>query len=114
MAEPIRFKRRFKPRKVEIEAKDEAVHIFQTIALTRSVEQEVRETMEKVKGFDSDTSDEEALDIILSTIDKMVEPEKGKKTLVSKVLKELWKGEDIESMDIIDFLNDLVNNRRPT
>ena len=114
MAETLRFKRRFKPITVEIEGKDEAVHKFETVALTRSVEREVAETMAGVAGFDASTSDEEAMDVVLATIDKMVVPLKGKKTLASKVLKELWVSEEIESMDIIDFLNDLASKRRPT
>jgi hypothetical protein len=114
MGETLKFKRRFKPLTVEIEGKDEATYFFETVALTRSVEREVAETMEQARGFDQSTTDEEALDVILGTIDKMIAPVKGKKTLASKVLKELWKAEEIESMDIIDFLNDLVTKRRPT
>jgi hypothetical protein len=112
--ETLKFKRRFKPMTVEIEGKEEAVHFFETVALTRSVEKQVGETMQSVGGFDRDTTDEEALDVILDTIDKMIVPAKGKKTKASKVLKDLWKAEDIESMDIVDFLNDLFTKRRPT
>jgi len=114
MAEKLKFKRRFKPITVEIEGKGEAVHLFETVALTRSVEREVAEVMAGVSGFDATTTDEEAMDVVLEAIDKMVVPAKGKKTLASKVLKELWKDEDIESMDIIDFLNEVATKRRPT
>ena len=115
MAEPtLKFKRRFKPLTVEIDGKEEAVHFFETVSLTRSVEREVAETMATIKGFDAATTDEEAMDVILRTIDKMIVPAKGKKTLASKILKELWKAEEIESMDIVDFLGDLSSKRRPT
>jgi len=114
MSEPIRFKKRFRPRTVEIEDKAEAIHRFQTVPLTRSVERELAETMERVKSFSEETTDEEALDVVLNMIDKMVEPGKGKRTKASSILKALWKDEEIESLDIVDFLNDLAINRRPT
>jgi hypothetical protein len=114
MGDTLKFKKRFKPMTVEIEAKDEAIHFFETVALTRSVEQEVADTMAQARNFDSATTDEEALDVILGTIDKMIVPKPGKKTKASKVLKDLWVAEEIESMDIIDFVNDLAEKRRPT
>lgn len=114
MAEPIRFKKRFRPRKVEIDGKDEATYTFETVALTRSVEKKLADTLERAAGFDADTTDEDALNVVLAMIDEMVVPEKGKKTPASKVLRDLWKDEEIESMDVIDFLNDLVSKRRPT
>lgn len=114
MAEPLKFKKKFRSRKVEIQGKDEAIHRFDTVTLTRSKEKKLADTLERAGGFDSTTTDEEALKIYLDMIDEMVEPEKGKRTKASKVLLELWQVEEIESMDIIDFLNDLVVNRRPT
>jgi len=113
MTEPIRFKKRFRPRTVEIDDKDDATHKFETVALTRSVERELTETMEKVESFSAETTDEEALDVVLRMIDKMIEPAKGRKK-ASTILRDLWKAEEIESMDIIDFLNDLATQRRPT
>jgi len=110
----IQFKKRFRPMTVEISAKDESVHFFETVALTRSKEKEVGETIEASQNFDANTTDEEALDLILDTIDSLIEPKPGKKTKASKVLKGLWEAEEIESMDIVDFLNDVFTKRRPT
>ena len=48
------------------------------------------------------------------SIDELIVPKPGKKTKASKVLKELWVAEEIESADIVDFLSDLFSKRRPT
>lgn len=114
MGNTLQFKKRFRPMTVEIEAKDEAVHFFETVALTRSKEKKVRETQERSMNFDGLTTDEEAMDLVLETIDEMIVPKPGKKVKASKILKELWKAEEIESADIVDFLSDLFTKRRPT
>jgi hypothetical protein len=114
MPQPIKFKKRFKPQPVEIDGKDEATHRFTTVKFTRAVEREFGEVMEAAGSFDADTTDEDIIDLYLGLVDKLVEPEAGKKTPASKVLKDLWKGEEIESRDIVDFINDVVENRRPT
>jgi|SRR6185312_4753280 len=110
----IKFKKRFRPRTVEIDAKDESTHFFETVALTRSKETKVRETQEQAMGFDVLTTDEEAMDLVLEQIDEMIVPKPGKKMKASKILKDLWLAEEIESADIIDFLSDLFQKRRPT
>jgi hypothetical protein len=114
MSGTLQFKKRFRPRTVEIDSKDESTHFFETVALTRSKEKLVRETQEKAINFDVLTTDEEAMDLILETIDELIVPKPGKKTKASKILKELWVAEEIESADIVDFLGDLFTKRRPT
>jgi hypothetical protein len=113
-AKTLKFKKGFRSIAVEIEGKDEAIHRFKTVPLTRSVEKKLGDTLERAGEFDQQTTDEDALRIFLDMIDEMVEPEQGKKTKASKVLLDLWKSEEIESADVIAFLNDLVENRRPT
>jgi hypothetical protein len=110
----IQFKKRFRPRTVEIDSKDESVHFFETVALTRSKEKKVRKVIEKADGFDVLTTDEEAMDLILEQIDELIVPKPGKKTKASRILKELWVADEIESADILDFLSDLFTKRRPT
>lgn len=118
MPQPIKFKKRFKPLPVAIDDKNDATHQFITVKFTRDVEREFGEVMESAESFGSDTTDEDVIDLYLGLVDKLVKPEAGKKTLASKVLKELWESKDpdiaIESRDIVDFINDVVENRRPT
>lgn len=114
MSGTIQFKKRFRPVTVEIEAKDEAVHFFETVSLVRSKETKVRETIEQASNFDVLTTDEEAIDLVLAQIDELITPKPGKKIKASKILKDLWKAEDIEAADIVDFLGDLFSKRRPT
>ncbi|HET9199248.1 MAG TPA: hypothetical protein VFN92_13460 [Solirubrobacterales bacterium] len=115
MGNTLQFKKRFKPLTVEISDKADAVHFYETVPLTRSKEQKIRETQESIRHFDAATTDEEALDVVLQTIDEMIVSKPGKKTpAASKVLKDLWKGEEIEGADIGDFFNDLFQQRRPT
>jgi precorrin-4 methylase len=117
MAQTMRFKRKFKPLTVEIEGKDEAVHRFETVAITRSVERKLGETLERI-GETEIESAAEAIDsyvaALLEQVDEVIVPEKGKKTPASKVLRELWEDDEIESRDIEDFLKDLAEKRRPT
>ena len=110
----IKFKKGFKEQKVEIDGKDEATYTFVTVPVTRSVEAELVETQEAVKEFDSSTTDEESLKVVLEMIDKLIKPVKGKRKLASEVLLELWKAEDCESLDVLEFLNRIAVNRRPS
>lgn len=114
MAQTIEFKKGFRQAKVKIDGKDEETYFFVTVPVTRSVEQELAETQQRVAEFDSDTTDEDGLKVVLDMIDKLVVPEKGKKKLASSVLLELWKAEECESLDILEFLNSIAANRRPS
>lgn len=114
MAQPIKFKKGFREQKVAIDGKDEETYSFVTVPITRSVEEELKVTQEQIAEFDAETTDEEGLKVILEMIDKLVVPEKGKKKLASAVLLELWKAEDCESLDILEFLNSIASKRRPS
>lgn len=110
----LKFKKGFREQKVEIDGKDEATYTFLTIPVTRSVEAELKETNEQIAEFDTETTDEDGIKVILEMIDKLIRPQKGKKKLASAVLLELWQAEECESLDILEFLNRIASNRRPS
>lgn len=117
MAQTMKFKRRFKPITAEIEGKGEAVHQFETVAITRSVERKLGETLERIGETEVDNAAEAIegyVDALLEQVDEVIVPVKGKTKKASKVLRELWEADEIESRDIEDFLKELAEKRRPT
>ena len=117
MGQTLRFQRKFKPLTVEIEGLNDAVYKFQTVPITRSIERELGEVLEKANERDINSAVElmdAFVDGLLAQMDKVLVPEKGKKKLASKVFRELWEADELESRDLEDFLKDLADKRRPT
>ncbi len=125
MAGTLKFKRKFKPQKVEIDGKDDSTFIFETVGLTRSAEckfaeaqQEANRSLLEMAEESGEVTPEDAqnavVKLILDAVDMLIVPTGGKKTKASKVLRDVWEAEDIELGDLLDFLNDLATNRRPT
>jgi len=125
MSGTLKFKRKFKPQRVEIDGKDDSTFVFKTVSLTRTAERKFAEAQQEAnRGLlemteeNEDISAEQAQDavvkLILDAVDMLVVPAEGKKTPASKVLRGVWDADEIELGDLLDFLNDLATKRRPT
>jgi len=110
---PIKFKRRFKPKKVEIDGKDEATYVFETAPVYKSVERELNDAFADIEDENEGTEENVMFEVVGALIDKLVVPVGGKKKKASEVLKELWDADLIEFADVTDFLGSVSTQRRP-